>query len=394
MPDDLIISVAEALARLDSEVMPRSSRPVPLAESLGCVLAGEVRAMEDQPAFDRSAIDGFAVAAGSVAGDFNLAAHIQPGDATPPPPAAGTALRVFTGSALPENCGLVMQEDAVVRGHRVTLNRAASTDLVRRQGSSVRAGARLLAAGERIGAGEIAVLASGGVVRPRVIPAPRVLHLTTGREVVPADKTPGPGQIRDTNGPLVEALLRAAGAVALTPGHVDESTGALVDAVQAAGDFDLLLVSGGSSVGEHDRTAPALTALGFNLLIQRVSVRPGKPLLVARRGDQWAFGLPGNPVSHFAAFHVFVSRAIRRMRGLPVAAFPRMRLGAGAPLSASARETFWPARLGPATVCARPWLDSGDLAALAGVNALIRLPAGHVPAIGDEVEVVVCPEPA
>jgi len=394
MPDNLLISVAEVFARLDSEVTPRPLRPVPLAESLGCVLAREVRATEDQPAFDRSAIDGFAVEADSAAGDFILGGHIQPGDAAPPPPAAGTALRVFTGSALPKNCGLVMQEDAVVKGRHVTLNRAATTDLVRRQGSSVRAGARLLAAGERIGAGEIAVLASGGVVHPRMIPDPRVLHLTTGREVVPAGTTPGPGQIRDTNDPLVQALLRTAGAVALTPGHVDESIDALVDAVQAAGDFDLLLVSGGSSVGEHDRTAPALTALGFNLLIHRVNVRPGKPLLVARRGDQWAFGLPGNPVSHFVAFHVFVSRAIRRMRGLPVATLPRMRLGAGAPLSASARETFWPARLGPATVCARPWLDSGDLAALAGVNALIRLPVGVTPVAGDEVEVVVCPEPA
>jgi molybdopterin molybdotransferase len=172
----------------------------------------------------------------------------------------------------------------------------------------------------------------------------------------------------------------------------------LVNAVRAAGDFDLLLVSGGSSVGEHDRTPQALADLGFKLLVRRVNVRPGKPLLVARRDEQWAFGLPGNPLSHFAAFHVFVARALRRMRGLPAAAFPRIRLDAGAVLTPSARETFWPARLEAATfpsvVCPRPWLDSGDLAALAGVNALIRLPAGHAPVAGDAVEVVACPEPA
>jgi molybdopterin molybdotransferase len=394
MPDNPLISVDDVLARLDSEVAPRPAKPVPLAEALGCVLAGDVLAESDQPAFDRSAIDGFAVKAGSAAGDFILGRDVLPGDPAPSSPPAGTALRIFTGSALPRDCGLVMQEDATVKGDRVTLQRAETTGLIRYRGSSVRAGARLLATGNRIGAGEIAVLASAGVVRPRVIPAPRVLHLTTGREVVPADATPGPGQIRDTNGPLVQALLQATGAVPLPSGHVDESAETLVQAVQAAGDFDLLLISGGSSVGEHDRTPQALVALGFKLLVQRVNVRPGKPLLVAQRGEQWAFGLPGNPVSHFAAFHVFVARALRRMRGLPTAAFPRIRLGAGAALSPSARETFWPARLDQAVVCPRPWLDSGDLAALAGVNALIRLPAGQAPATGAEVEVVVCPEPA
>jgi len=394
MPEDLLIAVADVLARLDAGVKTRSPASLPLAATLGCVLAEDVLAGKDQPAFDRSSIDGFAVAAGSAAGEFFLGGDILPGDRAPPAPPTGTALRIFTGAAVPPDCGLVMQEHASVTGQRVVLHRPATGDLIRRQGSSIRAGARLLATGTRIGAGEIAVLASAGVVTPRVIPPPRVLHLTTGREVVPAHTAPGPGQIRDTNGPLVRALLKAAGALPLDPGHVDESAGALVAAVQAAGDFDLLLVSGGSSVGEHDRTAPALAELGFELLIRRVNVRPGKPLLVARRGDQWAFGLPGNPVSHFAAFHVFVSRAIRRMRGLPPAAFPRMRLEAGAPLSASARETFWPAHLGVAGVCAHAWLDSGDLAALAGVNALVRVPAGQAPVAGDEVEVVACPEPA
>jgi molybdopterin molybdotransferase len=394
MPDNPLMSVDNVLARLESEVAPRPPRFVALENALGCVLADDVRAESDQPAFDRSAIDGFAVLAGSAAGDYVLGRDLLPGDPAPTPPDGETAFRIFTGSAVPRNCALVMQEDALVNGDRVTLNRTAATDLIRRQGSSVRAGARLLAAGDRIGAGEIAVLASAGAVRPRVTPPPQVLHITTGREIVPADTFPGPGQIRNTNGPLIHALLRNAGGVPLASHHVDESPDALVHAVRTGGDFDLLLVSGGSSVGEHDRTPQALVALGFDLLVRRVNVRPGKPLLVARRGDQWAFGLPGNPVSHFASFHVFVARAIRRMRGLPVAAFPRIRLGAGAGLPAPTRETFWPARLAAGFVSPLPWLGSDDLAALAGVNALIRLPAGPVPATGDEVEVVLCTGPA
>jgi len=396
MPEDQLISVDDVLALLDAQVEPRSAAPVALTEALGCVLAADALAECDQPAFDRSAIDGFAVAAGAVAGDFTLVGDLLPGEPAPLAPGQGAALRVFTGSAVPPKCGLVMVEDSTVAGNRVTLRRAATEKLIRRQGSSVRAGAKLLAAGDRIGPGEIAVLASVGAVRPRVIKSPRVLHLTTGREVVPADTMPRPGQIRDTNGPLVAALLKIAGAVPLPPHHVDESVGALVAAVRAAGDFDLLLVSGGSSVGEHDRTPQALIALGFELLVRRVDVRPGKPLLIGRRGKQWAFGLPGNPVSHFVTFHLFVARAIRRMRGLPTPALRRARLSAGTSFSPHVRETFWPARLDalalPATVFPRHWLDSGDLAALAGVNALIRIPAGLAPVAGDEVEVVACPE--
>ena len=398
MSHEQLTSVNDVLTLLDTRVAARPAAPVMLAEALGCVLAEDVVAENDQPAFDRSAIDGFAVVAGALSGEFALGGDILPGEPAPPPPPGGVALQVFTGSAVPRNCGLVMVEDAVVSGDRVTLERAASAELIRRQGSSVRAGARLLAAGDRIGPGEIAVLASAGVVRPLVIPPPRVFHLTTGREIVPANSAPGPGQIRDTNGPLVQALLQSAGAVTLAPRHVDESADALVAAVQGAGEFDLLLVSGGSSVGAHDRTPQALEALGFELLVRRVQVRPGKPLLIARRGGQWAFGLPGNPVSHFAVFHVFVARTIRRLRGLPAPGFRRARLGAGAPLAAHDRETFWPARLweesGVALVEPRPWLDSGDLTALTGVNALIRVPAGLAPGVGEMVELVVCPEPA
>lgn len=397
MSHEQLTSVNDVLTLLDTRVAARPATPVMLAEALGCVLSADVVAVNDQPAFDRSAIDGFAVAAGAPPGEFDLGEDILPGNPAPPPPPGGVALQIFTGSAVPRNCGLVMVEDAVTNGDRVTLKRAASEDLIRRQGGSVRAGAGLLTAGDRIGPGELAVLASAGVVRPLVIPPPRILHLTTGREVVPAGTVPGPGQIRDTNGPLVQALLRTAGAVLLAPQHVDESVAALVAAVQAASEFELLLVSGGSSVGAHDRTPQALEALGFELLVRRVNVRPGKPLLIARRGNQWAFGLPGNPVSHFAVFHVFVARAIRRLRGLPAPGFRRARLGAGKPLATHARETFWPARIdpavSPAVVWPRPWLDSGDLAALVGINALVRLPAGQVPAAGDEVEVVVCPEP-
>jgi molybdopterin molybdotransferase len=175
---------------------------------------------------------------------------------------------------------------------------------------------------------------------------------------------------------------------------VDERAESLVGAVAQADAFDLLLVSGGSSAGLHDNTLQALETLGFSVLSRRVNSRPGRPLIVARRGSQWAFGLPGNPVSHFAAFNVFVARALGRLAGRPTSPPVWARLGAGLPGAAGSCETFWPARLEIRSACTTalplPWLDSGDLRALIGVNALIRLAANARPLPGDEVEIVIC----
>jgi molybdopterin molybdotransferase len=387
-------SVAEVLALIDGGVEALPAGSLSLETAIGCVLAEDIFADADQPAFDRSAVDGFAVADGNVAGAYDIAGEILPGDSAPNTPAAGRAWRISTGSAVPAGSAIVMIEDAEVSGGRVTLNRAAETRFIRRRGSSIQAGSRLLAKGSRIGAGEVAVLASVGIAAIRAIPRPRVLHITTGREIVPGDASPGPGQIRDTNGPLVHALLRGAEAEPLARCHVDESVESLAGAVMRSGAFDLLLVSGGSSVGLYDHTSQALEALGFSILSRRVNARPGKPLIVARRGRQWAFGLPGNPVSHFAAFHVFVARALRRLAGRPAPSGVWAHLGADLPEITGPHETFWPAwvefsRTGP-TVKPLSWLDSGDLKALIGVNALIHVAANARLVAGQAVEVVLC----
>ena len=387
-------SVAEVLALIDGGVEALPAVSLSLETAVGCVLAEDVFADADQPAFDRSAVDGFAVAEGNVAGAYDIAGEILPGDSAFQPPAAGRALRISTGSAVPPGSAIVMIEDAEVSGVRVTLKRAPETRFIRRRGSSVQAGSRLLTKGSRIGAGEVAVLASVGIAAIRAIPRPRVLHVTTGREIVPGEASPRPGQIRDTNGPLIHALLRGAEAEPLARCHVDESVESLASAVKRSGAFDLLLVSGGSSAGLYDRTSQALEALDFSILSRRVNSRPGKPLIVARRGRQWAFGLPGNPVSHFAAFHVFVVRALRRLAGRTAPSGVWAHLGADLPGITGPHETFWPAwaESSPAglTVSPLPWLDSGDLKALIGVNALIRLAANARPVAGQAVEVILC----
>ncbi|MDP1579939.1 MAG: molybdopterin molybdotransferase MoeA [Candidatus Didemnitutus sp.] len=387
-------TIAQLRALIDGQVAPLAPQPVALADALGCVLAEPVMAREDQPGFDRSAIDGYAVCADATAGGFRLCGEILPGAAAPPAPAKDECWRIFTGSAVPETCGLVMQEDSDVQGERVFLRVAASVGLVRRRGSSIRAGQKLLDAGTVLHAGEIALLASAGIDAPPVGPRPRVVHVTTGREVVPTGGPVGAGQVRDVNGPLIAALLQEHDARHMAQVHVDERREALVEAVARAGDFDVLLVSGGASVGRHDNSRAALEALGFEVLVERVNSRPGKPLVVARRGAQWAFGLPGNPVAHYVTFQVFIARALARLAGRAGPAECTAPLAAGCTPTADARETFWPARFvaGPAgrEVELLRWIDSGDVGALAGVDALVRIPAGLVPQEGDRVAYVPC----
>lgn len=387
-------TIAQVWALLDEQATPLPARPTALAEAWGAVLAEALQSTEDQPAFDRSAIDGYAVRADAAAGEFRLRGEILPGEAAPAAPGTGECWRVFTGSAVPAGCGLVMQEDSAVDGARVVLRVAAEAGLVRRRGSSILARQELLAAGTRLRAGEIALLASAGIAQPCVVPPPRVVHVTTGREIVPVGGAVGAGQVRDVNGPLIAALLREQGARRAAQLQVDERREALVEAVAGAEDFDVLLVSGGSSGGRHDHSRAALETLGFEVLVERVNSRPGKPLVVARRGTQWAFGLPGNPVAHFVTFHVFVTRLLARLGGRVAAPEEEAELAEGFAPTADARETFWPARLvgdgASRRLALLRWIDSGDVAALAGVDALVRIPGGQMPRAGDRVVCVPC----
>ncbi len=391
-----MISVEELWHLLDDAVSALPARPLPLAEAAGLVLAEPVTADMDQPEFDRSAMDGYAVRAGAGGGRFRLLGRVLPGEAAPEPPGEGEAWRVYTGAALPPGVRVVMQEETTLSGETVEIPALADgPDHVRRRGSAVRRGATLLEAGSILTPARVAIAAGAGVVRPRVIPRPRVVHLTTGSEIVPPEAIPGPGEIRDTNGPLMEALLREAGAQWGGRVHAGESVAEGVRALHEAGEgsADLLLVSGGASVGDFDGSAALLEELGFSLRCRKVRSRPGKPLLVGVRGRQIAFGLPGNPVSHFVTFHLFVRRVIAAFLGQPWGGPVAAVLEPGAALCVDTRETFWPAVARMTSrgigVTPLPWLDSGHLAALSGVNALLRLKPGEpVPVQGDTVEII------
>jgi len=278
---------------------------------------------------------------------------------------------------------VVMKEDALVEGKilRVTLRNPSGN--IRFRGEDARAGQVLVEPGVVMQPGRLALLASVGKAKPLVTMVPRVLHLATGNEIVPPDQAPQRGQIRDSNSILVRSFLKPWQAeLEQTRLPEDEAVAKAESGKWKAEieNLDLLLISGGASVGEHDFTQNLLTHLGFEILISKTSLRPGKPLIVARRGNQIAFGLPGNPLAHFVCMNLFVRVALQRFSGVSARPlFHQGKLCAKLETGRNGRETFWPAileyRNGTSQLTPMRWSSSGDLTSLGTANALLKVPA-------------------
>ncbi len=393
-----MMTVNELWNQLDRLVAtPLPPERIALFHAQGRVLREAILAPEDQPAFDRSAVDGYLVHADQPAGLATLDGTVHPGSPAPTTaPPLGTALRIFTGSALPsEGVALIMKEDTkLADDHRLHLLHPPSTRHIRRRGSQAKAGDTLLPEGVRLNAGSLTLLASIGAIHPLVNRPVRVAHLVTGGELVPPDHTPTEGQIRDCNSTLIDALLRDCPAELAWQHRVDDSRAATAKALEdaLATETEIILVSGGSSVGDYDHTSALLAAQGFTIHCDKVASRPGKPFIAASRDGRLAFGLPGNPLSHFVCFHLFVKRVIHRLSGLEPVALVRATLAPRAELRADPRETWWPCvwadEGAQRRVLPLPWMDSSDLTILGSTAGLLRVPATAGP--GAEVEVLPC----
>ncbi len=378
-----MLTVSEVWQRIDDLIAQLPAERVPLAHAAGRVLRESVHAPEDQPAFDRAAIDGYvATLSTPIGATLRVAGSIPMGQLAPAAPAPGTAFKLFTGSAVPAGeVGLVMWEDAVVASETITLRVAPSSSFIRRRATQARAGDSLLSAGAVLNPGSLALLASVGLVSPPVSRRPQVAHLVTGGELLAPEDAPIHGRIRDSNSTLIAALLDASYATLVAHTRAGETYAehSAAFATLLANKPDLLLVSGGSSGGEHDHAARLFADHGFSLVVNQVASRPGKPLLIAARGAQVAIGLPGNPLSHFVCYHLFVSRVLARLTGATPAAVLRLPLAPGAPLRANPRETWWPATRTAEGYSPLPWADSSDLTVLSRTDALLRVPSASAP---------------
>lgn len=376
-------SASEVINLIRRFCRPLAAERVSLANAGGRILREPVRATEDQPAFDRSSVDGFAVRMDDHATRFRVVDEIRAGDWKPRRLQAGETVHIATGGALPDDgLQVVMREDTERTGEFVSVLRRDPERNLRFRGEDAATGQMLVEPGIRLQPGTLGLLASVGCVQPLVTRLPQVLHLATGNEIVPPQETPPPGQIRDSNSTLVRAFLDQ-WRIQPTQFHVPEDEVAARAVLEASAcTADLIFISGGASVGEHDFTRRLLEQFGFTIHVSRTTARPGKPLILAQQGNTLAFGLPGNPLAHFVCLNLYVRAALEALAGRPAESIWQTgKLMSELSADGNARETFWPAhwqlREGVAALTSLCWSSSGDLTSLASANALIRAAPGE-----------------
>lgn len=395
-----MISVEEARERIVSALAPVGPEIVSLASAWGRVLASPVAARMDKPGSDVSAMDGYALrAADCAAPPVRLsvigaapAGHPFRGRIGP-----GEAVRVFTGSVIPDGAdAVVIQEDTDEGEETVEIRLSPKPRAhVRPRAGDFAAGEVLLSPPRRLTARDVGIAASAGHAWLTVRRRPRVAILSTGDEIaLPGDPVP-PGGLVSSNSFVLDAIVRAAGGEPMTLPIAPDDPAAIGAAVSALGGADLVVTSGGASIGAHDLVRPALRPLGLALDFWKIAMRPGKPFMFGRLGGAALIGLPGNPVSATVCAILFLVPAIERLLGLAGAAPQTLRARAGAALPANDhRADHLRARLArdaDGTLVATPAAlqDSSQMAILAGADALIlRAPhAGEVSA-GEWVDVI------
>jgi molybdopterin molybdotransferase len=431
-----MLNIDEAQRLVLSTATVLRPAPSPSGQSLGQVLAEDVASDMDMPPFDKSLVDGFAVRSADLVGGCGklaIAGEVVAGDAPWGPDrtvASGTAVRIMTGAAIPSGA------DAVVMVERTQVESAAGAvqgsdravwsqardggsvairddrfkpgQNIMRQGSEMTSGQVVLRAGTRLRAAEIGLLAAVGFGTAPVFPRADVSIISTGNEIVEADVRPGPGQIRNSNGSTLAAMVTEAGGAARYLGIARDTASDLERLVRAGLESDILLLSGGVSAGELDLVPDVLKGLGAREIFHKVSLKPGKPIWFGARerpapGDGSSdrgsrqtliFGLPGNPVSVVVCFELFVKPAMRRLMGF-AEPLPRHVSAALAedrswrsdrptycPASLEAGDNGWQVRL-------VQWKGSPDLLALADSNGFAILPEGdHQKRRGEHVRVL------
>jgi molybdopterin molybdotransferase len=347
-----MISVEQALELVLDPITPLGAERVPLEQAAGRVAAAPARAVVDLPPFDRSSMDGFAVRAADTAPGvpLRLAAGVAAGEVADDALEPGTAAPVSTGAALPPGADAILQSElADERDGHVTPERALPPGThVRFRGEDLRAGAELAPAGAMLTLPRVSALASAGVGAVTVHRRPRLDVIVTGSELLPVGAPPEPGRIHESNGLMIRLLAARAGAQVVDHGVIGDDRDATRAAVEEGLGGDVLVVSGGVSVGPHDHVRPAFEAAGVEEVFWRVRVKPGKPLWFGRRGSTLVFGLPGNPLSTIVGFCVFIEPALRRLQG-EADARPQFEAGRlTSPAKASdGRTTFLTAALRP-----------------------------------------------
>ncbi|HYU97528.1 MAG TPA: gephyrin-like molybdotransferase Glp [Pyrinomonadaceae bacterium] len=383
-----MIPVAEAIQIVRDQTRKLPAEPVSLEYARGRFLAEDVFADSDLPPFDRSQMDGYAIQAGdvqSVPAKLRVVGESAAGRGWHNEMKQGEAVRIMTGAPVPSGADSVQQVELTRElgpsEVEIVESVTAGRSIVRR-GSEIRAGEKVLSAGERIGAAAMAVLASFGYAEITVGRQPRVAVLATGSELVAVDQQPDQDQIRDSNNFTIAAYGELAGAIVeRLPLAGDDTKLLKMQIAEAADRSDIVITSGGVSVGVYDFTKPALRDLGAEFFFERVALRPGKPTVFARLPNGTLFfGLPGNPVSVSVTFNLFARTAMLAMQGATDPALPHdWAVLARNVKGAVERESYLPAELsiseeGILTAIPLKWGGSSDFVGFVRATSLIIVP--------------------
>jgi molybdopterin molybdotransferase len=397
-----MLSIAEALDLVLRNTGNKVPARIALAESLGLALAEQIVSDIDSPPHDKSIVDGYAVRAEDVASgsaELTVLEEVTAGAAPTLPVSTGHCTRIMTGAPVPKGADAVVMIEhstTVADGTRVRINgavRAGQNIMV--CGASIRKGDVVLPAGHEIRPAEIGLLAEVGRSEVAVIPPARVAILSTGNELVAASQTPAASQIRNSNGPMLAAAARRAGAIPIELGIARDDHVELREKIETGLTADVLVLSGGVSAGVLDLVPAVLRELGVEQVFHKVRLKPGKPLWFGVHRPCLVFGVPGNPVSSLVCFELFVRPAIARLSGQNAATELRQlpaRLAAAFEHRGE-RPTYFPAvvrRDGDGFLAETVrWRGSADLRGLAQANALAMFPAGdRAWQAGDPVEVL------
>jgi molybdopterin molybdotransferase len=391
---------ADARKILDEALQPLSPQCLPLSQAHGRILASDLSAPVDLPLFDQSAMDGYAVNFDPAKPDaepyFELIGTIKAGDTQTFILETGQCVRIFTGARVPASANVVvMQEKTELLENQVkmapeTLKIGAN---IRYQGSQIKTGDKALPAGTALQAGAIGFLASMGIAEAHVIPRPHVSVIATGDELQPAGTKLQPGEIYESNQAMLVAALAESGIASVQSAVLTDSEAHIRSGVEAMlSECDLLILSGGISVGDYDFVGKVLQQIGVEQLFYKVSQKPGKPLFAGRWQDKIIFALPGNPGAVLTCFYEYVLPAIRRMSGHNDMFLPAIQAKIAEPFHNKAdRSLFLKASFKNGTVRILEKQGSDMLHSFAMANALVFIPEGMKIEQGELVETHLLP---
>jgi molybdenum cofactor synthesis domain-containing protein len=384
-----MIPVSAAIQTVLGHTTPLGPEEVALVQTINRVLASDIIADTDLPPFDRAQMDGYAIRADDVAqtpARLRIVGESAAGAGWHHEMKGGEAVRIMTGAPLPTGADAVQQVE-LTREDKDSVEILAPVEAGRsivRQASEIKAGQTVLCAGQQINAAMIATLASFGYAQVKVGRRPRVTVMATGSELVDVHQKPARDQIRDSNNYTIEAYAAQSNAVVERLPLAGDDTQELKRNIrQGAERSDILITSGGVSMGVYDFTKAALKELGAEIFFERVALRPGKPTVFARLGNSLVFALPGNPVSVAVTFNLFVRPALRAMQGARETTLPHEHALLTRDLKGSVdRESYLPAILrtnDKGALLAEPlkWGGSSDFVGFAKATALIDVPAGE-----------------